>query len=118
MKFYKAGGHHDEIGRHLVCADELVERFDHAADLVGLVYQFVVCRRRAAGVPVPRVFERRDLRFAVAARFVAEQYVVIPIAVERRIKIDQIDRLVLDVVPQDLQIIAVVESVHGKSMPM
>ena len=58
-----ADGHHDEIGHHLVVADELAERFDHAADLVVFVYQFVI-GFLGGEVPVPRVFERRDLRFA------------------------------------------------------
>ena len=61
---------------------------------------------------MPRVFERRDLRFGIGARFVAEQYVVIAVAVKRRIKIDEIDRFILDIVTGDLQIVAVVKSIH------
>ncbi len=46
-------------------------------------------------------------------RFIAVQHVVIAAAVKRRVEIDQIDGLVLDVVAKYLKIVAVVESVHG-----
>ena len=64
---------------------------------------------------MPSVFERRDLRFAVAARLVPKQHVVVSVGIERRVEIDQIDRLILDVVAKDLQIVAVVEGVHKRS---
>ena len=82
--------------------------------MIGFVYQLVVSLL-GREVPVPCVFERRDLRFAVTARFVAKQHVVITITIKRRIEIDEIDGLVFDVVPQYLEIIAVVKSVHGIS---
>ena len=37
------------------------------------------------------------------------------VRVERRVEADEIDRLIFDVVPQDLQIVAVVESVHSRN---
>ena len=67
-------------------------------------------------VPMPRVLERGYLRLGLRARFVLEQHVVIAVGIERRVQIDQVNRLVLDVVPQDIQIVAVVESVHGKKL--
>jgi hypothetical protein len=43
-----------------------------------------------------------------------EKHVVIAVRVKRRVEIDQVNRLILDVVPEDLQIVAVVKGVHGK----
>ena len=97
----KPARHHDEICHHLVAAEKRAERFDHAADLIGFVYEFVISFL-GGEVPVPRVFERRDLRFAVAARFVAEQDVVISITIERRIEINEVNALVFDVIAEDL----------------
>ena len=107
----QADGHHDEIGHHLVVANERSERFDHSPDLIGFVYQFAVGSLRAE-IPVrgTHVFERRvgeltssrDLRLGIAARFVAKQHVVIAVRVKRRVEIDEINRLVLDIVPQNL----------------
>ena len=68
---YSHISHHHEIGHHLVVADELSKALDHSPDLIGFVYQFAV-GLLGGEVPVPRVFERRDLRFAVAARSARE----------------------------------------------
>jgi hypothetical protein len=57
---------------------------------------------------MPGVFERRYLRLRVGAGFVLEQNIVIPVRIKRRVKIDQVNGLIRDVIPQDIQIIAVV----------
>jgi hypothetical protein len=59
--------------------------------------------------PVPGVLERLDLRVRLLAGRRAEQDVVVGLAVERRIEIDQINRLVLDVLAQDFEIVALVQ---------
>ena len=43
----------------------------------------------------------------------AEKHVVIAVRIERRVEVDQIDILVLDVVAQDLEIVTVVKRIHG-----
>ena len=43
-----------------------------------------------------------------------EQHVVILIGLEGRIKVDEIHRLVLDIAAENVKVIAVVESVHGR----
>ena len=68
---YSHISHHHEIGHHLVVADELAKALDHAADLIGFVYQFAV-GLLGGDVPVPCVFERCYPRFAVAARSARE----------------------------------------------
>jgi hypothetical protein len=42
-----------------------------------------------------------------------EEDVVILVAVERRVEIDQVNRLVLLVTPEDIQVVAVVKDVFG-----
>ena len=107
----QADGHHDEIGHHLVVANERSERFYHAPDLIEFVFQFAI-GLLGSEVPVPSVFECRDLRRRIAPRFVTEQNVVIAVRVKRRVEINEIDGIVLDIIPQDLEIVAVVKSVH------
>lgn len=97
----KTDGYHCQIGHHLARADELSERFDHAADLIGFIYQFVVCLF-GLQVPVPGVFERRDLRLRVGPALVFEQNVVVAVGIEWRVKVDQVNGLVPDVFPQDI----------------
>jgi len=64
---------------------------------------------------VPRILERRYLRLGFGPRFVLEQDVVIAVGIKRRVQIDQVNRLVPYAVPQDVQIVAVVKGVHGKT---
>jgi len=85
----------------------------HSSDLIGVVYQFVIGLFRLQ-VPMPRVLECGYLRLGLRARFVLKKYVVIAVGIERRVEIDQVYRLVLDVLPQDVEIVAVVKGVHGK----
>ena len=65
---------------------------------------------------MPRVLKRGDLRLGLGAGFVFEQDLIIAVAIERRVQIDEVDGLVLDVIPQDVQIVAVVKGVHGKML--
>ena len=46
-------------------------------------------------------------------QIIFEKHVVVAVRIERRIEIYKIDRLVFDITPQNIQIIAVVECVHG-----
>ena len=43
----------------------------------------------------------------------AEENIIVLTTLERRIEVGQIDRLVSDVSPQDVEVIPVVEAVHG-----
>ncbi len=65
---------------------------------------------------MPRVLERGYLRLGLGAGFVFEEDVVIAVRIKGRVEVDQVDGLVLDVFPQDVQIVAVVEGVHGKKL--
>ncbi len=62
-------------------------------------------------VPLPRVFEGHDLGTGAGTVFFSEEDVVVLAAVEGRVEIDEVDGLVLDVLAEDGEVIAVVEAI-------
>ena len=114
----EANGHLDEVGHHLVLADPGSQCRDDRADLVrnaalvaGCVSQESV-RRLGARAPVPRVFEGEQLSVALAPRLILEDDVVVAVRVERRIEIDEVDRRIFNVPPEDVEVIPVVEDIR------
>ena len=71
---------------------------------------FLICSGRPF-VPSPGVLERLDLRRRLRPVAFGEQHVVVGVRVERRIEVDEIDRLVGDVPPENVQVVAVEELV-------
>ena len=67
VQFNQPRRHHDEIRRHLVAPQQFDIRFKQIADSHrrGLPQIFV-----SAFAPMPRIVERRDLRFRFAPAFV------------------------------------------------
>ena len=59
------------------------------------------------------IFESHDLRIGIHPALVFEKHIVVAVGIERRIEINKIDRLIPDILPQDIQIIAVVKSING-----
>jgi hypothetical protein len=64
-------------------------------------------------VPMPGILECLDLRPGCIVAILLKYDVVVPTAVERRVEINQIDRFFVDIPPHDVEIIAVIETVHG-----
>ncbi|MFY9791358.1 MAG: hypothetical protein WA474_18505 [Candidatus Sulfotelmatobacter sp.] len=62
-------------------------------------------------VPLPGVFEGHDLGTGAGTVLFGEEDVVVLAAVERRVEVDEIDGLVLDVLAEDGEVVAVVETV-------
>src|SRR5215211_98503 len=60
---------------------------------------------------MPRIFERHDLRRRLLAARLAEQHVVVRRRVERRVEVDEVNRLVRYLLAQHAQVVAVVELV-------
>ena len=116
-EFFEADGHHYEIGHHLILADKAAKGFDHRRDFVARELEFAECFL-GGGIPMPGVFESGYLRLGLDAGFVFEKNIVIPVRVKRRIEINEIDTGVGEIIPilQDFQVIAVVESVHEKTV--
>ncbi|HEY1770298.1 MAG TPA: hypothetical protein VGG02_08590 [Chthoniobacterales bacterium] len=66
--------------------------------------------------PMPGILERLDLRLARPSLRQLEKQVVIALRIKRRVEIDQIHRLIRDLLPQHLQVIPVVEPVHCRGV--
>ena len=92
---------------------EAAQRLNHLGGVgVGLVQNLL---ELVLGLiaPMPRILEGRDLRLGGVALGCLEQQVVIALAVEGRIEIDQIDALVRDVLAQNSEVVAEEEGVRG-----
>jgi hypothetical protein len=60
---------------------------------------------------VPGVLEGQELGIGLPPRLILEDDVVVPVRVEGRVEVDQIDALVRDVAAKDVEVVAVVEDV-------
>ena len=116
-QLHKARRHHHEVGHHRVTAQELAQGRDHVLDAgrsVAVEYDLVLVGALRFQRPVPGVGERPDLRRRLLAGLLPEQHVVVGVGIEGRVEVDEIDRLVGEVLSHDAQIVAVVECVgHG-----
>jgi len=101
-----------KVGQHIVVADRLAECLHDERYLAAALNDFSVGRRRRL-IPPPRITKCLDLRCRTGAVLFGEKHVVVLIAVERRVKIDQIDRFIGDVTTENVEVIPVVERVHG-----
>jgi len=63
--------------------------------------------------PVPCVLEGLDLRVRLLSRRTFKQHVVVGLAIERGVQVNQIYALALDLIAEDGEIIAVVETIHS-----
>jgi hypothetical protein len=61
---------------------------------------------------MPRVLEGGDLRGRLLAFRTLEEDVVVRAGIEGRVQVDEVYRLLLDVVSEDAQVVAEVEAVH------
>ena len=57
-------------------------------------------------VPVPRILKRLDLRGSLSAIPLREQDVIAGVRIERRVEVDEINRLVGDVPPEHVEVVA------------
>ena len=112
----EAREHYREIGHHVVWPEDFHEGAHDAAELVGAFFEVVV-GGAALVVPLPCVLECLNLRGGGGAVLFLKEGVVILRAVEGRIEIDEIDRLIGEVAPKDVEIVALVEGAHEKCAP-
>ena len=63
--------------------------------------------------PVPCIIKRLNLRLAIIPRRGFEENIIIRIRIERRIKIDKINALILDLVSENREIIAIKERIDS-----
>ena len=76
-----------------------------------LAADYLVVGMRGRLAPVPGVLEGLDLGVADGSGLFAEEDVVGGLGVEGRVEVDEVDRVVRDVVAEDLEVVAVVEDV-------
>ena len=115
-QFHQAGPHHREVGQHVVGAQQRLESTHGLGDLPASLKGFFIGPRRGL-VPVPSILEGFDLGSGARAVLLLEEDIVGLIAVEGRIQIDQIHRVVGNVAPQNIQVVAVIEMGHKVSTP-
>jgi len=110
-EFDQARGHHAEVGHHVAVAKKIAEGLDDLGDLLRAVGHHLLVRLCRGLVPAPGVLEGPDLRGRPGAVVLGEQDVVVLVALERRVEVDEVNRLVLDIAPEDIEIVAVVQDV-------
>ena len=108
VQFHQARGHHHQVSHHLVLADESVHRVQHGGHLHRRGLHHLP---EEALIPVPGIVKRVDLRFALHAALVLEQHRIRPVAVERRVQVDQVHALVRNILLQNFQVIAIEQGV-------
>src|ERR1019366_348916 len=84
-------------------------------DLAGLEGQLLI-DLLAFLIPAPGVFEGANLAGGVGAVLFVEEGVVVLGGVEGRVQIDEINRLVLQIPPHDVEIVAVIKRAHAPSV--
>jgi hypothetical protein len=115
VQFHQPLGHHHQVGHHVVAAHKLAHRLDQRGHVVRRVELDILVRLNGSLVPRPRIGKRLDLGGAFVAALLLEQHVVVAVAVERRIEVDEVDRIAGDLVAQDMQVIAVIQRVHRRA---
>ena len=88
VEFDEAGGYHDEVGEHLVVADELVECTQHDGYLGRGGLDELVIGAFSSNTPIPGVNEGLHLGISSVAAFVFEKDIIGATGVERWIEID------------------------------
>ncbi len=114
VQFQHPHGHHRQIGHHVVLAQKRPHRLQHGqgGDVAGAAD--VLKGLLGTLVPRPCVVERFDLREALFAVRGLEQLVIAGIRVERRVQIDQVDTLGRDTLPQDGEVVAIIQLVPAR----
>src|ERR1035441_7821757 len=67
-------------------------------------------------VPMPGVLESLNLAGRICAVLLVEECVVVLGRIERGVQIDEVHRFVLQIPPQDVQIVAVIKRAHAPSV--
>ena len=101
-QFDKARRHHRQIREHVGVAEKRPELLHRLRDAPSRFNDFLIRSRRVL-VPRPGVLERLDLGSGLRAIF-RGQDVVGSVRIERRIEVDEIDRLVGDVPPEHVRL--------------
>ena len=111
VKLGHALRHHRQVGHHVVLAEEGAHRLEHVAELLRAIRHQLAVGELGLHAPVPGVVEGGDLGRRLLAALFGEQDVIRGVRVERRVEVDQVDALVLDLLAQDAEVVPEVELV-------
>jgi hypothetical protein len=110
-QFYQARRHHGEIRHHVVRSKKSAERLHDFADFARLQNQFFI-NALAFLIPRPGVLKSANLAGGSRAVLFLKESVVVLRGVERRVEINEVNGLILDVSLQDFEIVAVIKCAH------
>ena len=113
MEFDHALRHHREVRHHVVLPEEGAHGGKQFADLAALLGYDILIGKLGLDAPAPCVVEGGDLRRRLLAAALAEEDIVRGVGVEGRVEVDEVNALVGDMLPQDVEIVAEVEVVGG-----
>ena len=100
-------GHHGQICHHVGVEEKGLERAEGIADPVA-PFDNLLISSLGVDVPLPGVLEGANLGTGLRAVLLRKQDVIVLARVERRVKIDQVDRLVFHVSAEDVEVVAVI----------
>lgn len=109
-KLNQTRGHHGEIRQHIVSPKEPLkgqQNIRHASACFDRLGELP----RSALIPSPGILEHLNLRRRLCSIFRGEKNVVVGIRVEWWIEVDEIHAGILDVPPEHIEVVAIVESV-------
>ena len=111
VKFDHALRHHGQVGHHVVVAEEGAHGLEEVGELTGGVGYKILIGALRFKTPGPGVLEGGNLGGGLLACLLLEEDVVVGVGVEGRVKIDEVNAGVGDVVAQDVEVVAEVELV-------
>lgn len=109
-QFAQPRRHHHQVGQHIAGPEERTKCL-HAVGHLAAGRDQLRIRLLALLVPRPGVRERLDLPGRLAPILLGKEDVVVGVRVKGRVEVHQVDGLVTDVPPQDVQVIPVVQRV-------
>jgi hypothetical protein len=96
-EFDESRSHHSEIRHHVAVSEEGTEGTHCLSDTASAFYNRLESVF-GIDIPLPGVLKRCDLRTGAGSVLLGEEHVVIGAAVEGRVEVDQVYRLIFDVV--------------------
>src|SRR5665213_139263 len=113
VQFDETRGHHREVSHHVVATEEGHKGLHHFIHLAGLLGEFPI-HRLGVLVPTPGVLECLNLAGGSAAVLFLKEGVVVCVRLEGRIKINEVNRFILDVSLENIEVVAVIKRSHAE----
>src|SRR2546428_14181278 len=111
MKFQETGCHSGKIRQHVIVSDESPKGLHGLGDWSSFLYDFCIRPRRAL-VPSPSISKRFDLCRRLSAISFSKENVVVLIALEWWVEIDEVNSFIANMSSKNVQVVSVVEQVR------